>query len=190
MAEREPRQLPDWAAQERAGDMGWIREHVLSLRMLAEQGYQAQGRGAVVVDTTSVIDHPDGQGHPVGYFGQALIHAELQDEHTLQLLREYQPQHEFVATLLKTEDRVSSYRLRLVEHPRDPIENRVDPAPDRAVDPEEAPAAEAELQPPDLETLQEWVAQGFCEATDGCIVEPDGTCPHGHPSWLLKLGLI
>ena len=28
------------------------------------------------------------------------------------------------------------------------------------------------------------------KATDGCRVEPDGTCPHGHPSWLLRLGLI
>ncbi len=27
-------------------------------------------------------------------------------------------------------------------------------------------------------------------ATDGCSVEPDGTCPHGHPSWALVLGLI
>jgi hypothetical protein len=28
------------------------------------------------------------------------------------------------------------------------------------------------------------------EATDGCTVEPDGTCPHGHPSWLLYWGMI
>lgn len=27
-------------------------------------------------------------------------------------------------------------------------------------------------------------------ATDGCVVEPDGVCPHGHPSWPLRLGLI
>jgi hypothetical protein len=27
-------------------------------------------------------------------------------------------------------------------------------------------------------------------ATDGCPVEPDGTCPHGHVSWLVYLGLI
>jgi hypothetical protein len=31
---------------------------------------------------------------------------------------------------------------------------------------------------------------GGCEATDGCFVEPDGTCEHGQPSWLLALGLI
>jgi hypothetical protein len=28
------------------------------------------------------------------------------------------------------------------------------------------------------------------EATDGCWVEPDGICPHGHPSWLLYFGLV
>ena len=28
------------------------------------------------------------------------------------------------------------------------------------------------------------------EATDGCFVEPDGLCPHGHPSWLIVLKLI
>ena len=31
---------------------------------------------------------------------------------------------------------------------------------------------------------------GAVKATDGCRVEPDGVCPHGHPSWLLKLGMI
>ncbi|MFN8472276.1 MAG: hypothetical protein U0822_08810 [Anaerolineae bacterium] len=45
-------------------------------------------------------------------------------------------------------------------------------------------------QVPDMETLMEWMMDGDCEATDGCIVEPDGTCPHGHKSWLLELGLI
>lgn len=27
-------------------------------------------------------------------------------------------------------------------------------------------------------------------ATDGCPTEPDGVCQHGHPSWLLYLGII
>ncbi len=42
---------------------------------------------------------------------------------------------------------------------------------------------------PDLETLEEWMLDGACEATDGCLTEPDGTCMHGYPSWLLQLGL-
>ena len=46
-------------------------------------------------------------------------------------------------------------------------------------------------EPPDFETLMEWMWEdGGCEATDGCWIEPDGVCPHGHPSWLLRLGLI
>lgn len=49
---------------------------------------------------------------------------------------------------------------------------------------------EPTTEQPALETLQEWMWDGCCEATDSCIVEPDGTCPHGHPSWLLRLGLI
>lgn len=28
----------------------------------------------------------------------------------------------------------------------------------------------------------------LCE--DGCVVEPDGRCPHGHPSLLIAMGLI
>jgi hypothetical protein len=44
---------------------------------------------------------------------------------------------------------------------------------------------------PSPETLEEWIdGDGACAATDGCWVELDGVCPHGHPSWLLRLGLI
>ena len=44
---------------------------------------------------------------------------------------------------------------------------------------------------PDLEQIEEWMFEdGGCEATDSCWVEPDGICPHGHPSWLLRLGLV
>ena len=54
------------------------------------------------------------------------------------------------------------------------------------------PAAEPKLRPPDVETLIEWEAEGGCEAAcpHRCWVEPDGTCPHGNPGWLLKMGLI
>ena len=49
---------------------------------------------------------------------------------------------------------------------------------------------EPPVAPPDLETLAAWMWDGMCEATDGCITEPDGHCVHGFPSWLLELGLI
>lgn len=28
------------------------------------------------------------------------------------------------------------------------------------------------------------------ETSDGCEVEPDGTCEHGHPTWLVRQGWI
>ena len=43
---------------------------------------------------------------------------------------------------------------------------------------------------PTLEQLEEWAMDSVCEATDGCEVEPDGRCEHGHRSWLLVMGMI
>jgi hypothetical protein len=40
------------------------------------------------------------------------------------------------------------------------------------------------------ELLRQLQEDGGFEATDGCFVEPDGSCEHGTPSWLLALGLI
>ena len=44
--------------------------------------------------------------------------------------------------------------------------------------------------PPSLAKMEEWQNDCGCKALDGCWVEPDGTCQHGKPSWLLALGLI
>ena len=42
------------------------------------------------------------------------------------------------------------------------------------------------MRRPSLEEPQRQVEEdGGCEATDGCFVEPDGTCDHRQPSWLL-----
>lgn len=44
---------------------------------------------------------------------------------------------------------------------------------------------------PSMRTVEGWVLdRGTPRATDGCRVEPDGTCPHGHPSWLIRLGIM
>ena len=44
---------------------------------------------------------------------------------------------------------------------------------------------------PSIEEIMdmEW-ERGGCEATDGCFVEPDGMCHHGHPSWMIRMGLL
>lgn len=43
---------------------------------------------------------------------------------------------------------------------------------------------------PLFEQLEDWMMDGVAYATDNCPVEPDGTCPHGHVSWLIYMGLI
>ena len=55
---------------------------------------------------------------------------------------------------------------------------------------EEPTIKQLEGEQPSIEQLEEWVNDGGCEATDGCWVEPDGTCPHGKESWMLVMRLI
>lgn len=43
---------------------------------------------------------------------------------------------------------------------------------------------------PSDEQIEAWMFDSICEATDGCTIEPDGICEHGHPSWLLRKGLV
>lgn len=43
---------------------------------------------------------------------------------------------------------------------------------------------------PSIKKLEEWSELGIAEATDGCDVEPDGTCPHGCESWFIVLGIF
>lgn len=49
---------------------------------------------------------------------------------------------------------------------------------------------EPTVEQPELDQLMQWADEDACEATDGCWVEVDGECPHGHPSWLLYLGYV
>ncbi len=42
---------------------------------------------------------------------------------------------------------------------------------------------------PSEKTMERWLMDGKCKATDGCWVEPDGTCPHGCKSWAIMMGI-
>lgn len=48
----------------------------------------------------------------------------------------------------------------------------------------------AKRRQPSMTLLERWLAKGVAWATDGCKVEPDGQCRHGHESWLIVLGLV
>jgi hypothetical protein len=168
---------------------------------MAQLGYQAVGRGAVVVDTTTTAVHPGGVGHPFGYLEEATL-RQWGDADTQRLVRDYEPTAEFVTMLLKAHERVSSYRLRVVSRPlREEVGEWAAaevPSQNPAAgvqagqDETQAEADSETLTLPDLETLMAWADEGVCEAAcpHHCVVECDGTCEHGNPSWLLKLGLI
>lgn len=181
---KETRNIPDWAVQERQIDLDWIRDNLDLLQSAAATAFENIGRGAMVVDTTGSA--MTGRGHPIAFFPEELVDEHGNDD-TRRIVSQYEPSQEMVLVLLKPLNRTSTYRLRVMS-----------PGAQTVVDGEAAkgqcmePAAEARLEPPDIETLMEWEAEGGCEAACpyGCWVEPDGTCPHGNPSWLLRLGLI
>lgn len=106
-SERRRKRLPEWAERERAGDLEWIGENLHVFWPVAQQAYEELGRGAIVVDITS---RPTGEGHPFGYFPQEAI-EEQGDEDAIRMVVEYDPTWEMVTVLLKTEDRVSTYRV-------------------------------------------------------------------------------
>ena len=43
---------------------------------------------------------------------------------------------------------------------------------------------------PSMASIERMANDGVAKATDGCRVEPDGSCEHGHNSWLIVLGMI
>lgn len=49
---------------------------------------------------------------------------------------------------------------------------------------------EPTVEQPTIEELNYMAFDGVVEATDGCKVEPDGWCYHGHPSWFIRLGVL
>lgn len=107
--EGEQRRFPRWAERERASDLAWIAENLHILWPVAKAGYEALGRGALVVDTTSQPE-PD-KGNPFGYLPQEQIMASGggKDEH--RMMAQYDPTWELVTILLKEKERMSSYRI-------------------------------------------------------------------------------
>ena len=50
---------------------------------------------------------------------------------------------------------------------------------------------EPTIEPPEpAKLMRDELSYGQVEATDGCMVEPDGQCVHGHVSWLLYWGMV
>ncbi len=58
--EQEPQRIPGWARKEQASDMVW-----------AQAGYEAMGRGALLIDTTIVVQEQGRAGTSMFHVPQA-----------------------------------------------------------------------------------------------------------------------
>jgi hypothetical protein len=107
---KEQGNIPAWARRERLRDMEWIRENYHVFSPAAAAAFVQQGRGAIVVDTTS---RPTGEGNLFGYYPQALVDAK-DDEDVKRMVREYDPTSELVVVMLKPGERMSTYRVQFL----------------------------------------------------------------------------
>jgi len=61
-----------------SGGLIWMKENMLIFREAATAAFKSRGRGAIVVDTTSLP--VEGMGHPFGYDFQATIEEADDDD--------------------------------------------------------------------------------------------------------------
>jgi hypothetical protein len=181
MRDPEKEILPSAEQPAETDELTWLMTNRFKFGTIARDHHREHGRGAMVI---KAIGDEFSEETPFAYAPQARITSQ-EDEVSQQLARivdTYDPEKQFVAVFVRPGDEYtfSTYQIRVGEN----LEDRVEPG-------QRGEQTKNPDQPrPDLETLMEWEAEGGCEATDGCWVEPDGACPHGHRSWLLELGLI
>jgi len=105
---KENRETPEWAQQERAGDLSWINENLPALETASQVAYRGSGRGALFIDVpTQPLSEPV---QLFGYLPQPDI-EESADEDTIRMVRVYNPNQEFVIILFKEKGRSSTYRI-------------------------------------------------------------------------------
>jgi hypothetical protein len=171
---------PSAAERRHAQEQAWLEENVALLWPAAYTGYLETGRGTLIIDTTA---QPLPEEPPFRY--AAPPQPTEADDETLKLLAqyvaEYDPERQLVATFLHAENELPAFSLYQLE-----VDQYLADVMQAITVANQVP----EQEPPDIETLMAWEAEGGCEATDGCWVEPDGCCSHGNQSWLLELGLI
>ena len=116
MSPERRRHIPEWDEDERLRDLAWLTENLPVFLPAALAAYAGVGRGAIVVDTT---EQPSREGHPFGYFPQQLIVA-FGDPDAIRMVAEYEPGWQVVTMLLKSSNRVSTFRIGLSDPGRPP----------------------------------------------------------------------
>ncbi len=114
MGEKDARQIPEWAQRERGRDLEWIGENLHLFWPAAQLGFEKEGRGAIIADTTTQVKVGEGISHPFLYVPLGTLEKFNQDgvlsPLDVRLVSEYEPDWEFVTVLLKR-DRESAYRI-------------------------------------------------------------------------------
>ncbi len=103
--------MPDWAQKERASDFAWIQDNLHVFVPAVQQGFAESGRGALVIDTTTLVRHEKGTSHPFMYLPEKAIEEKETLLDALRMVRAYDPTWELVSVLLKARNRVSTYRI-------------------------------------------------------------------------------
>lgn len=103
--------IPEWAKRERETDLSWIQDNLPVFLPAAQQGFQDSGRGALVIDTTTLVRHENGMSNPFVYWPEKAIEEKETLVDALRMVRAYDPTWELVTVLLKPQDRESTYRI-------------------------------------------------------------------------------
>lgn len=107
---KENRNAPDWAMQERQGDLAWIGENLSTLAFVSQLAFADAGRGALFIDVgVQPLSEPV---QLFGYLAQPDV-EEVADEDTVRMVQGYNPDEEFVLVFFKEQERSSTYRVRL-----------------------------------------------------------------------------
>jgi hypothetical protein len=92
---------PDQKSQEHQQDRNWIDENRALLWLAATVAFEEIGYGFLVVDLTK---KKEDHGHPFAYYSEDELEPEQdEDGNLLRLLKEYDPDREFIVMLWKGE---------------------------------------------------------------------------------------
>ncbi len=85
------KEIPDWARKERVSDWAWIAENMYVLWPAAQKAHQEQGRGALMIETLTVVQHGGGSGNPMYYLTERVIEESERYPDALRMVRAYNP---------------------------------------------------------------------------------------------------
>jgi len=121
----ESHNIPGWAHRERQADFAWVGENLHVFWTTAAAAFEDVGRGAIVVDTT--VQSIPGPGNPFAYASQKQV-EEGGDEDARRMVAGYDPARELVLVLLKSGNRISTYRaMALPPEPQETVTSEATP---------------------------------------------------------------